>query len=719
MNLLPYLRLTPAATTRYQLFAYILFAYAAGVAIRLLMLTKYAEAEAFWQSDGTPVPVLTPDAGQYAYHAAQILKGDFYSVFQPDILPAYLLAAIGYLIPVHFDWLILLSPLFIAPLVVVPVILIGKHYNQPLLGLFAALFTVVDVNFYSRSGIGYFDTDILNLFFPLLAVLSMIRVSDSGRLTSAILGVASLWGFGLWYHSAAPINFALLLNFLLVSLLFYRRNSVNFQAFFLYAAAIAPLPPYLTPILALSLYGFFCFLNKKTVLPSRYYIGIIVSIFVIAALTLNTTRYYQRALAYFDSPTMKHISTPTGDYHYINQLRTVAEAQPINPFMPDGTYSQQTVVAGLSALGILLFALAYPSMFNIFALLILGLAAYFFGNRFLMYGTPALTLGLSFFMFLLFDLWRRFSDAERPFGPMRNVTLLLLLSFAISYVVDFNTRRGFILNLDASDAEGLRRLAAQLSPKDHIINWWDFGWPMWYYADTSNTFTDNGLHGGIDSYAVSRIFISDSSAFVQNAACYLSLASEEAKKQHFPFTLQYLAQQEELQALFDAFGDQNRSFPCSEGGIYLFTHGLMTPIIRDIRLGSNFNIRTAMAGEINKLAYDEFLEPFDMNSTIAQGQHYTFYTRKGVVEDNGRTFPVRSVTVSKDHRVAGQKFYDNNSTLHLIISRGVLAFYFDDTYFNSFYVQTYFLDNYDRTRFEKVIETDHMKIFKVLPAPAH
>lgn len=704
---------------RSSLIVYLVIAFLISFLGRLLLLIELSQVDYLWQANGAPVPILNPDSGLYAYYAQEILAGHFFPLTQKDMLPAYLFAGMSYLLSVHLDWIIFLGPPLIASLTVIPIILIGKAIKQTQLGFFAAILCTLDVNFYARSGLGYFDTDILNLFFPLMIIYFMIRLSQAQKLHYALFGAMFMWLFGLWYHSAAPINAILLINFFVISLVYYRKSVLQFQAFFLFATAIAPLPQFLAPLITVLLFMLFNFINRQYNQKSTYYIFTILLISLSVLMTQNLSRYYQRAYDYLynSAPTMNTLQTATGTYYYYNQMKTVGEAAPKNLLKPDGSFSQQTVIGLLATNGYILMVLAYPALLYTLPLLLLGYASYFLGGRFMMYASPELSLGLVYLMFILFQSWRKHSTLKLSFNLFRWMIMLFFIFFAVQYILAFNKRNNFILNFSANDIEGLRELSTMLSPKDTIVTWWDFGWPMWYYAGTSNTLSDNGRHGGIDSYAISKIYLSNSPVFVKNASCFFSKAWQESHRLSEPYFLSYLAQTHDLVDTFKSLEESNTATSCPEGDVYIFTNGLTLSLLEYIFYTSNFDLRT---GKVNrsderKLMYDQLPVPFNINGSFYQGNHYDFNNTNGYIYLHGeKLLPVHKIWISKKHHLGQTKTYDNNSTLNMVVTKGKYIVYMDDKFLNSFIVQAYFFDQYDKTRFTKVIEVENMKIFKVL-----
>jgi asparagine N-glycosylation enzyme membrane subunit Stt3 len=290
------------------------------------MLEYLLPEDTLWQLDGTPVSVLTPDTGLYGYYARQILSGHYYPLDQADRMPSYLIAFSTWLFSANMDWVIFLLPLLVAPLVVIPTILIGNLLGRPMFGFVAALFLVTDLNYFGRTYISCLDTDMLNLFFPMMVIYYMIKLDRTNRLETALGGAVFLWLFSLWYHSFAPIAFGLLLGYLFTIFLFYRNSIIHYQAFFIFFVAIMPLHPFLSIFLVFFVSACFKILNNKVTLHVKYYWLFFIVMSLLLFVFIDLSHYYARALVYFDRPEMEILHGKTGIYYFYNQLSAVAEA---------------------------------------------------------------------------------------------------------------------------------------------------------------------------------------------------------------------------------------------------------------------------------------------------------------------------------------------------------------------------------------------------------
>ena len=213
------LKLQPERYSNKYLYLYILIAYTFGVGIRLILLYQVKDVSSLWL-DSAPLPIWTADAGRYGFYAKEILSGISYPS-DPIYTPGYLIAFITDLLGANIDEVMPFLPIFLSPLIVIPIILIGKSLKLTQFGFLSALVAVTSINYYMHTYIGYMDTDVLNLFFILMITYFMLETINTDNLLYALGGGVSILLFSLWYHSSASINLALISTFFAIVLLFF------------------------------------------------------------------------------------------------------------------------------------------------------------------------------------------------------------------------------------------------------------------------------------------------------------------------------------------------------------------------------------------------------------------------------------------------------------------------------------------------------------------
>lgn len=149
--------------------------------------------------------------------------------------------------------------------------------------------------------------------------------------------------------------------------------------------------------------------------------------------------------------------------------------------------------------GFALMLIRHPSLFVVLPLVAVGLFAFLGGHRFLMYLTPALSLGLAWTVSRLGLLIR--TRARVP-------VTLSLGALALAPGVLAGRLDAPALAFNRSDAEALRVLDHFTTPGDLTLSWWDFGYPITYFAKTRNL-TD-GSRRGDDASLAAEILLTES-----------------------------------------------------------------------------------------------------------------------------------------------------------------------------------------------------------------
>jgi len=700
------------ASTRWILF-YFFTAYMIGIFVRLFMLQYIYSDEQMWLQSGTPVPILTPDASLYGYYAQEILKGHRYGLDEVDKLPGYLLAAVSYLLHINLDRLLFWLPVILAPLVTLPLLLIGKMQKQLLLGFVAALFCVTDSTFSIRSHVGYYDTDILNLFFPLMIIWTMMLVDKSQKLLYAFWGALFILGFRLWYHSYGSIALALIIFFLFYTLLFGRNKKVNYSAFVLFIIVLLPLHP----LWVLGLIGLAYFIlarfSEKVKFDKRIIWIFIFLMFTVLILT-DMSHIYNRVMDYFDMPVMQLLHTPQGDYQFLNTLQTVAETLKVGIVESRGRFDEKSSLVLLGSLGYFLMIIRYRSMLLLFPLLLLGYTSGILGARFMMYAVPPLAFGLAYLLLWVFDVLMR-HRTSRILYFARGITIGLVILFMANTVREESQYYRPVFA--AQEVSAIRDFSKRLSPADTIVTWWDYGWPLWYYTGYANTVADNGEHGSYDTYLISKLLLHNSDRFVANAATCLSSLRKKASEKGFKTVLSYLAQEYELTSEIKRWEHELPEYCYGQekgGEVYIALYSSMFNYIGTVLRASNYDIRSGKFYKGKLVQYDILPNGYENNESVIKGELLSFVPMNGTILTNqGKYMPISRFFITKKHKTEMERDYNDSAHISLAIVKNKYAVYMDNTLFDSFLVRAYLLDQYDHSLFEKVAETPLMKILRV------
>jgi undecaprenyl-diphosphooligosaccharide--protein glycosyltransferase len=641
-----------------KILIYIAVAYLFGMAMRFILWYQVAGVEAFWL-DGKPLPIYSPDAGLYGFYAKQILSGVSYP-FVSEYMPGYLIASIVSL-GFDIDWVMFLLPAFLAPLVAIPTILMSVALNNAKMGFYAALIAVIGVNFYTRSYVGYMDTDVLNLFWPYMAVAAGMFAVLRKSIIWSVLFVLSLVGFYFWYHSSLVI-IAAIIGMLFVVIPVVYRNKI---------------------------------------------IAIIASLLVLGSLfVVDLEKVGKRASDYYNADSVVKVEGKEQTYHFTNTLESVAEAQDVNVLSGHLIYAGMAPYTVLATLGFIILALMHPAVLMALPLIGLGYAASIMGMRFMMFATPAYALGFMA-LFTLLSQWFQTKSSNQKWRWFGLVGLFIGIS--IMSVNLLRTNPSFTPSFfKHNDVKALESFSAQSSAKDLLISWWDYGWPLWYYTNHRNTLVDNGRHGP-DTYLASNLLLAKDDAFVANAMHYFA-AKQKAR---YPI-LQNLAKEEDITARFENLKSHAPMLELNRD-IFILLHRDMLLTYKTIEDFANINLQNGQkTTESAQIYISNLLQPYSKKVPVVKGDTFNFDLRNGmIVGHDGAQTQVQGVIISENGKVVAAKRYNPRSPMNLIIYNKTKAIYLDNKALNTFLVKALLFDQFNKNRFEKVAETEAFKILKL------
>ncbi len=681
---------------------YILIAYLFALAVRSLLYFQ-AAGIADYRFDGHLLPIWSPDAGLYGYYAKQILAGHSYP-FVSEYMPGHLVAFFVRTTGLSIDTLMFWLPALLSSLIVVPVVLIGRALRLTAVGFAAALIAGAGANYYTRSYLGYMDTDVLNLVLPWTAVMFWIYALTQKKLLHALAAAATLLTFRMWYHSSAAILAGMVLGLFLTVLVFYRKERIGWQSVLLAAAAAAPVPFLFTAGALGALSAWFAFFGrggKTGVKPCLVLLG---GGILAAPFFLDFGHYIRRAQDYLNKPETVDIVTQNGTLHFTDVLSTVIEAGgapiwQINPLFTGMAFYIFPALAGF----VLMAIRQHRALWIAAPLLALGLLSQAAGIRFAMFAGPALALGYAWLAFVL---------AQSLSAGTASKALAAGLTLAAAGLMLFN-----ILKLNPylkpfyflkPEVKALHAFTAASRPNDLVLSWWDFGWPLWYYTGRSNTLLDNGRHGS-DTFYVGNELLSANPVFVANSAKYAAALKAKRIYEVVP----YIAQHGEIFRRFRFFSDPKYN-PASPGNAYFLLHRDMLAYLPTIAGIADRDPRSGRPTRQRQFYLSTLLEPYSPASPIVRGDTFTLDLRNGVITgSDGASTRINTVAVSENGKLVAAQRYDARSPMFMILYDKTRALYMDGSVFGSFLIQALILDRYDKTRFEKVADTGKMKIFRV------
>jgi dolichyl-diphosphooligosaccharide--protein glycosyltransferase len=477
-----------------ELFLIILITYILACLFRLLEMPQWSSPSLY--IDGEPL-LVAHDA--YIWLAGA--KGTSAVVGHPfsEFLRLLQLATGQSLAKIGF-WL----PVFVAPLVVIPVCILSWKWNMPEAGLVAGILTASSIGFLIRTRLGYLDTDMIALFFPAVLAAGLVlwlspicrpgwlrRSSPAHeqevtypspqipRLLSTALALGLLINLYLWFYaSGQPIALALCGMAFLAGLFLCRPGGriAFLTAFAVLAMAwLAGWPGIICAVgIALALYRYpqwaphsrVCFVMWVLLALLILLTGQIVNIFFAP---LEKILIYAKATAVIDSYPMSLLKVPAG----MESNREALEI-PFNLLIGGMMGHWLYFVLGLA--GFVWLAWKRPLAICFLPFILLALSSVKLGNRFTMYAGIPWGLGLGCGLWLIME---RFSQSKtRRYVAMGVLGLLLCLP-----IWDVAKILSPAPVLSKQHARTLSELKTLSAPDAELWQWWDFGYAAQYYAE--------------------------------------------------------------------------------------------------------------------------------------------------------------------------------------------------------------------------------------------
>ncbi len=388
------------------------------------------------------------------------------------------------------------SPVLLSSLTAIPLLIIGNILGGPIVGFSGAMITAFSMGWYYRTRIGYYDTDMLNLFFPLMAIAFLLLLfrekNGKKRLLWAVLCGLFSQLYYLWYASGIPINYAAFFMAFLY-LVFFKKEDPKLHRDFLILYVLSSnnlnlllkgdlvaLPLILAELVLCQLY------LKAVEKRPKESLWIFVGSFILLHIFEREFFVYKVALSklgfYLEQP--KEISVRGLTFPSVS--RSISEVKGLTfPEFSSLILNSKPILLLLIASAVFMF-LMERSLLPLLPMFILGLLS-LRSNRLIIYAPPAMGLGFGYAIFKL----RKYIKRE----PL-HLALSLILITAVTYPTWKAIRSArFRPVLFSWHVKGLDRLGKMAKRSDIAWSWWDYGYITQYFS-LVNTYGDGGDHDG-------------------------------------------------------------------------------------------------------------------------------------------------------------------------------------------------------------------------------
>ncbi|MBL0708462.1 MAG: peptide transporter [Sulfurimonas sp.] len=691
-----------------------LLAFMFSVGVRYIWIDAFADVESFkWLGQ---LMINTNDGYFYAEGARDILSG----VSQPnDLSPiktplSGLTATLASFLPISFETLILWMPGVIGSLLVVPIMLIARVFKQDVLGFSAALLGSIAWSYYNRTMMGYYDTDLLVVVLPTFAVwgvLYALKHEDSDSfLIAPIFALLAM----NWHGGMVHIVNGIFIMTLLYTLVYERKNLYYYKFLAVFVIALTTLPMFVKFALMIALVVIFHIFRKK--LSEKTIIGIVA----FSALVYLVFGGFSWIVGILNNAYVTRLlvadELDLASLKFFGVVNTVREAGHI-PFETFANrISGDTISFWFSVVGYFLLLVRYRLLILSLPMVVLGFFALQGGLRFTVFAVPFMALGFSYFTFLVAKyLEMAFAQNIKVFAKYAFVAIatIAVLYPNIKHIQGYRVPTVFTKD----EVKVLDALGKQASREDYVISWWDYGYPIRYYADVK-TIIDGGKHSGIVNFPVSFALTHNQTAAANMARLDVEF-TEADYKQSCGASIECMLKAYNVKKpnnFLNSLNAKDIQRPAKTRDIYFYLPNRMMSIFPTIDMFSNLDI---LSGDKGSRAFFYMSKNFkETTKTIDLGQGIILHKQGGKIQIGDQTTGVKNFVVTKyDEKGILQKnaqTINPQAKVSVIFMKNYNQFLvLDDRMYNSSYIQLFVLENYDKDLYEPVILTPLAKVYKL------
>ena len=411
-------------------------------------------------------PLLTAlDGLFYLTLARDLVEGTYNPIDEKRAVPDYpprpappplisvLPAVVAKLLPISLNWVAVLLPAVLGVSLFLPLYGLGKYFGGPLAGIVAALMGLLPPYYVYRSGLGWLDTDSLNVTFAAAAAYFFLKFGVTTTPRRYYHFLAGIVNFGLclwWWDQTPQVVTVICLAPLAVAIVFFYRPQGRERWIFFSALA--------SGLLVLLLW-------KGTALVSQF-IGMLGSQFsYIAKESVGAFPNIGVSISEQVKPTFDAMITISSGHLWTFSAAVCGFAWLVWRHWKESLFLG--VLFGLSVL------------------------AFVYARRFAIFCVPIVALGIGFLVSQMWNLRSRFKVLT--YVTPCFVALLLWPMFEINHAQTYWPKEQPPL------IAGLA-LAEKKTPADAVIwAWWDHGYTIPYWARRASV-NDGSVHSGERSF---------------------------------------------------------------------------------------------------------------------------------------------------------------------------------------------------------------------------
>ena len=434
-------------------------------------------------------------------------------------------------------------PVVVVPMLAIPACLLARVLRMSEAGVVFSVLTGSSLGYLVRTRLGFCDTDLVSLFFPVIFVGTLIVwVSSQSRslwqdtddfnvstwqnifllLLTGFFGMANVF----FYPKGGSLLLAILGVAAFVCLVLSRRGRrphVCCGFVLVYSMIYGGIFGLIGAFLALLLLASPHILQRRDGLAMLLFLSIGVA--YLTDLHSLVLRYATMVLDYSKISDIELVSNASS-LKLPPIVQSVREAQNLQWGQVMDRIAGSSIIFILGLISYIFAVVRRPPLLIFFPFLILGLASVKLGNRFAMYGGVALGAGLGFG---LAELMRILKQSQ----GRRWIVQLGLCCFVFWPVGKMMSEMTPVPVLPKVYAHTFLELRDSAEPEARLWQWWDYGYAGQYYAERA-TFGDGGMHDGPWLYPLAKIHASDSPRQASQLMRFVTLSQSNSLNDDSP-----------------------------------------------------------------------------------------------------------------------------------------------------------------------------------------
>jgi dolichyl-diphosphooligosaccharide--protein glycosyltransferase/undecaprenyl-diphosphooligosaccharide--protein glycosyltransferase len=609
------------------------------------------------------------------------------------------------LTPLSLETVTLYLPAVISSLVVIPVILIARLYGQALWGFFAALLGSIAWSYYNRTMVGYYDTDMFSAMAPMFILYFLMKSTIDFNLRSALYAAIAISIYPFLYDQGASIIYAMGIIYGLYLVWYHREEKLTYSSLLLVFLAMIPfgLPAPYEYLAHIALVVAAFIVLSKTPISQKYLMGASAAAFI-------ALLFFGNVFGIILGKMMSYMATGTKaeGLHFYGVHQTVREAGKI----PFDVFAERISgsVPGLivAMLGYLLLVVKHRAFLLALPLMGIGIFALWGGLRFTVYAVPVAAMGAVYLFYLMGSY---FGTKKAQYGLVVVATAALLYP-NITHIIDYKVPT-VLTNNEVRDLQALKEVA---KPGDYTLTWWDYGYPVWYYSETS-TLIDGGKHQN-DNFIISKILQTSSAELAANLSRLAVETYVNSGYQVVADTLFKNRQKDQLDPnlMLSEMELPSYNLPPKTRDIYLYLPYRMLNIFPTVTQFGNLDLNTGKPLR-NVIFYPVSLAA--QNETLWQFNNgIVMDVKKGELHLGEQKSEVRLLIVTENTQkgevhTKAQPYHAEGKYIVIYMKSYGQFVLMDEETFRSTYVQMFILGKYNPDLFELVVSSPYSRIYRL------